>query len=87
MKIIDINNKERIIKDNFKIITDKRSNECGQVFHENIKGELVAKTEISLVDVEEKFVEVTIIGKMREWVEWYPLEAFEKMNPEIKVVA
>ena len=85
MKIIDINGKERTVKNNLKIIIDKRSNDCGQVFHENIDGELVAKKEMSIVDVEEKFVEATIIGRSREWVEWYPLKQFEEMNPEIKL--
>ena len=85
MQIIDINGKKRTAKDNLKIIIDKRSNDCGQIFHENIDGELVAKKEMSIVDVEEKFVEVVIIGRNREWIEWYPLKQFEEMNPEIRI--
>ena len=85
MKIIDINGKERNIKDDFKIVTDIRSNEVGKVFHENVDGELVKKTDMKVVDVEEKFVEVIIIGKNRQWVEWYPLEEFEKLNPGIGI--
>lgn len=85
MKIIDINGKKRTIQDNIKIIIDSRSNEVGRVFHENVDGELVAKKEVSIVDVEEQFVEVNIIGKTRKWVEWYPLKEFKEMNPEIKV--
>jgi len=86
MKIIDINGTERIIKDNPKIVTHIRKNESGKVFHENIDGELVTKKEMSEIDVEEKYVEVEIIGKSgREWKEWYNLEEFEKLNPLIEV--
>lgn len=85
IEIIDINGKERHVKNNLKIITDTRSNEVGKVFHENIDGELVSQKEMTIVDVEEQFVEATIIGKNREWVEWYPLKLFEEMNPEIKI--
>ena len=85
MEIIDINGKKRTIKDSYKIITDKRSNECGQIYHENIEGELISKKEISIVEIEEKFVEVTIIGKNRTWIEWYPLKQFEELNPDIRI--
>jgi len=32
-----------------------------------------------------EYIEVVIIGKTRTWIEWYPLEDFEKSNPSIKV--
>lgn len=87
MLIIDINGKQRNIKDDFKVITDKRVNDCSKIFHENVDGELEAKQEVMIVEAEEQFVEVTIIGRNREWIEWYPLAIFEKMNPDIKVMA
>ena len=85
MEIIDINGKKRNIKDDIKIIIDKRQNNVSKISHENIDGELVATEDVHSVEVEEKFIEVNIIGNNREWVEWYPLEKFEKMNPDIKV--
>lgn len=86
MKIIDINGTERTIKDNLKIVTHVRKNESGKVFHENIDGELVTKKEMSETEVEEKYVEVEVVGKRgREWKEWYRLEDFEKLNPSIEV--
>ncbi|RKZ35506.1 MAG: hypothetical protein DRQ49_19325 [Gammaproteobacteria bacterium] len=83
MLIKDINNKERTVYDDLKIIIDKRSNECGQIFHENVDGELQAMQEVSVVNVEEQFVEYTIIGRNREWIEWCPLKDFERLNPDI----
>ncbi len=83
MKIIDINGKQRTVKNNIKVITDTRKNVVGQVCHENVNGELVTTKEMSEVEVNEKFVEVTIIGRNREWVEWYPLEKFEGLNSDI----
>ena len=85
MKIIDINGEERTILDNPKIITDIRKNDCGKISHENVDGELKHFNNVTEVTVEEKFVEVTIVGNKRNWVEWYPLEKFEKMNPGIQV--
>lgn len=32
--------------------------------------------------VAEIFVEVEIIGKMREWTEWWPFNDFKKLNPD-----
>ena len=55
------------------------------VFHENIDGELVAKKEMSIVDVEEKFVEAIVIGRRGEWIEWYSLKQFQEMNPGIRI--
>ena len=31
------------------------------------------------------YVEVEILGKIRTWVEWYPLAEFRKLNPGIKI--
>lgn len=33
-------------------------------------------------EVAQPFVEVLIVGKTRDWVEWWPLKDFEKSNPE-----
>ena len=85
MKIIDVNGKERTVKDDIKIIIDKKQNDVNQISNENVDGELVAVDNISTVEVETKFVEVNIIGKNSEWREWYPLEQFEEMNPEIRL--
>jgi len=35
--------------------------------------------------VEEDYVEANIKGKVREWVEWYPIKTFQKLNPSIKI--
>jgi len=83
MQIIDINGTERTIKELPTIITHIRKNEVGKVFHENVDGKLVTKKDMREVEVEEKFIQVIIVGKNREWKEWYPLEKFEKMNPRI----
>lgn len=33
-----------------------------------------------------EYVEVVILGKTgRTWKEWYPLEKFKEMNPNVKV--
>lgn len=32
-----------------------------------------------------RFVQVTVLGKNREWPNWYPLDVFKEMNPDIKV--
>ena len=34
----------------------------------------------------EQFVEVKIIGNMREWTEWYSLHAFQANNPMIMLM-
>lgn len=85
MNIIDINGKKRTIKDNLKIITDTRTNHVGRISHENIDGELVAINNDHVVEVEEKFVEATIVGENRVWKEWYPLKEFEELNPNINI--
>lgn len=84
MKIIDINKKEREVK-SIKIITHKRSNDLISYKQENIDGELKFLGEQQIVDSEEKFVEAIILGKNTEWIEWYPLELFEKMNPTVEL--
>ena len=33
-------------------------------------------------EVAEAYVEVLIVGKNREWTEWWALKDFEKSNPE-----
>ncbi len=35
----------------------------------------------------EKYVEVVIVGRHRRrtWKEWYPLEKFKEMNPNLKI--
>ena len=83
MLIKDVNNKERVVKDNLKIIMDIRSNDCGQIFHENVDGELKTMQKVRVTEVEEKFVEYVVIGKRREWTEWCPLKDFERLNPGI----
>jgi len=40
---------------------------------------------INGVDFEEDFVEVMIKGNNYNWPNWYPLEEFIKMNPEVKI--
>jgi len=85
MKVIDINGKEREIKDDFKIVEHNRTNDSVAIMQENIDGELVKTGEHQITEVIEKFVEVTVIGKSREWTEWYQLEIFEKNNPNIKL--
>ena len=87
MIIQDINGKQRKVKDNLRVITHNRKNDAVAYKLENIDGELVQTPEILETESDEKFVEVVIIGKNRDWTEWYPLEIFEKMNPEIKVVS
>jgi len=32
-----------------------------------------------------KYIEVVIKGKSRTWKEWYPLENFRKMNPNVVI--
>jgi hypothetical protein len=34
----------------------------------------------------EQFVETRVIGKNKNWVEWYPLEAFQSKNPMIMLM-
>jgi len=85
MKIIDINGVERTIKDKPEIVTHVRTSVVTANKFENIDGELVTIGEEYKTEVEEKFIQVEIIGKMREWTEWYPLIAFEKMNPDIRL--
>jgi len=87
LRIIDINGKHRTVKDNLRVITHNRKNDTVAYKLENIDGELVQTPEILEIESDEKFIEVVVVGKNREWVEWYPLEIFEKMNPEIKVVS
>ena len=36
-----------------------------------------------LIDVE--FAEVVIIGKEREWKQWYSLTEFKKTNPKVRI--
>ena len=83
MQITDINGKLRTIKDLPKLIIDTRQNEVNKVSYENIDGELATINNPHIVEVNEKFVEVIIIGRNREWVEWYPLQQFEERNPHI----
>lgn len=35
--------------------------------------------------INEKFVEVMIIGENREWIQFYPLTEFKKFNPKVRV--
>ncbi|RLG97650.1 hypothetical protein DRO19_05505 [Candidatus Bathyarchaeota archaeon] len=35
--------------------------------------------------ITEKYVEAHIIGKQFEWVEYYPLDKFRKLNPGVKI--
>ena len=86
MIIKDVNGKERTIQDNLKVVSYNRKNDVTAFTPTNIEGELVQVPEVLEVESDERFVEVEIIGKRRKWTEWYPLEIFERMNPEIKVM-
>lgn len=86
MIIKDINGVERTIKDNLKVVSHNRKNDAIAYKPENIDGELVQVPQLFEIESDENFIEVVIIGKRREWTEWYPLELFEKMNPGIKVM-
>ena len=35
--------------------------------------------------ITEAFVEVVIMGKNHAWPQWYPVEEFQRLNPETKV--
>ena len=37
------------------------------------------------IAVTKEYIEVVIIGKTRTWIEWYPLEDFEKSNIPYKI--
>ncbi len=86
MKIIDLNGATRTIKDTPTIVTHVRKNIAVANKYENIDGELVTIEEPNEVEVIEKYAEVIIVGKNREWKEWYKLEDFEKLNPWFKEV-
>ena len=32
-----------------------------------------------------RFVQVVVMGKHREWPNWYPLDTFKELNPEIQL--
>ena len=34
---------------------------------------------------QEKFVQVTVIGNHREWINWYLLRDFRKLNPGVEL--
>jgi len=83
--IIDLNGKQRIIKNNPKIITHTYSNAYIEHVRDVVDGELVDQPKLMEVETDKKFVEVVIIGRNREWVEWYDLEEFEKQNPSVDI--
>jgi len=87
LTIIDVNGKQRVVKSNLKIVTHDRQNYATEFKNENIDGELVKVPEEVSIETNEKFVEVVVVGKSREWVEWYPLKDFEKHNPDIKIIS
>jgi len=80
MKIIDINGKERNIQDDIKIISHKVNSTCIEV-----KNKSVGKKKNVVTEKIEKFVEVVILGKRSNWIEWYPLKEFEKLNLGIEL--
>jgi hypothetical protein len=85
MIIIDINDKSRNVE-SIKIIEHTRINNCSHFTNENVDGKLETTEVVEEVEVIEKYVETEIIGKSgRKWTEWYPLEEFEKKNPDIKL--
>jgi len=86
LTIIDVNGKQRVVKSNLKIVTHNRQNCAIEFKNENIDGELVKVPEEVNIETDEKFIEVVIVGKSREWVEWYPLKDFERHNPSIKIL-
>jgi len=49
------------------------------VVHDNmdaITGEVAEQIE---------YVELTIIGNHREWINWYRLDEFRKLNPDVEI--
>ena len=85
MNIIDINGVKREIQSKPIIVTHSRTDVTTVDEFENVDGELVITTKPLKTEVEEKYAEVTITGKVRNWVEWYPLSIFKKMNPKVKL--
>ena len=72
MKILDINGMVREIK---SITT---------IDHERTSA-IVGDDNEEVIDIV-KYVQVTVVGKTgREWIDWYPLDEFKKMNPDIEV--
>ncbi len=33
----------------------------------------------------QKFVEYTVVGRLRQWQDWCPLDVFRRLNPEVEV--
>lgn len=69
-KIIDCNGKERNAK-SVKVIQHEFRNALTDSDNE-VLGEL-------------EYAEVVIIGKSREWTEWYPLDEFREKNPDLEI--
>ncbi|NOR85397.1 hypothetical protein GQ473_04710 [archaeon] len=81
---IDINNTARNAE-YLKIITCSRSDNSTIVKYDNVDGELIEVNVEQIAETEESFVEAEIIGRNNNWIEWYPLEQFEKLNPTIEL--
>ncbi len=32
-----------------------------------------------------EYVQVTVLGKYRQWINWYPLDEFRKANPDVDI--
>lgn len=84
MIIKDVNGYEKTIKD-IKEVTYNRTNDSIAYTKENIDGELVTIGNKQITETVEKYVEVTVQGKNREWVEWYKMEKFIEMNPGVEI--
>ncbi len=85
MVITDINGTERKVKQ-IERITHSRQNDAIAFKHVVKDGDLHLLGEQEMVDVEEEFIKVTIVGKTgREWEEFYPAQAFEERNPNVRI--
>lgn len=69
MIITDTEGKERRIKDDLKVVVHNNMNALNP---EEIAEQI-------------EYVEVTIIGKNRQWKNWYPLDEFKRLNPDIEI--
>lgn len=85
MIIKDLNSNNKNVS-SLKQVDFDRKNDC--VVYRDIErdGELVKVGEQQVVETTEKYIEANVIGRTgREWTEWYPMETFIKLNPEVKV--
>ncbi len=84
MIIKDGNGYEKNIK-SIKEVSFNRKNDSIIFTKENINGELVTVGKNQTTETTERYVEVTVKGKNREWIEWYKMAQFKKLNPGVKI--